>query len=750
MVATSRGEARQQGGSDDSDASDDERDNRASPKTGDDEHMNGGARVGRELLFWPIVREVDGKKENKHVRVCGDGDTSKRVAGDCTRVAFDPRDLAASDSKGGYRLLPDEELKRFYRPQKVKREAIFWPAVRTVDGEEEYKHVRVYDPPHARGGDCVGAQQLKECPCDQRSGEGKGRCSCYRACECDDCTRKSAGPCVCDNCALKPAHLRGDCTAQPAGDSAQVPFDNRDLIATDGRRDYRLLPDHEVLSLFFHDETTAKENDDEDHQWMSAEKGAAMKVNREVRAAHISDVIGVDLGQLQISQEAWGMMQEDKDVTTGRSGKYFGRKGEGVKGHEVKEVQDAVEVLKAAAADCEELKMANDPQTAAVIMPVGQQHDGYWTSDDMCAQLPAIIAMAELTSGPHRQGVFIFDNSTGHNPYDADALLAHNINLAPGGEKVALRVFEDVDGKKVYPTFQLGDTLLTDRKIFLPKTEEQKKNKKRKSGTALDKDKFPVGTKVVLRSPLLGLNKGGEQMLREMGLWRLRGEKRGLVKGCNKCKADNAAARQAIAAFNKGGEERERVLEQAWWEQQKFFHRGSRGSGRGCWKEAALNKVEQIFKEAGHVCIFLPKYHPELNAIERYWGSIKHVLRLHCEISLTHMLEILRGAMSGVPLDHIRAWSRVVWLYVEAYDDGLEGYLKDREAKEWHTHRQATRRGNAVVEATGGGESQAEEDKVVAKALAASQENRTFSVRRAKRALKKWKKCAMANVEEEK
>ncbi|CAM9423286.1 unnamed protein product [Pylaiella littoralis] len=124
-------------------------------------------------------------------------------------------------------------------------------------------------------------------------------------------------------------------------------------------------------------------------------------------------------------------------------------------------------------------------------MTVGKQHDGYWTSDRMCAQLPAAIAMFELSNGPHRQGVFIFDNSTGHNAYDDDALLAHKISLAPGGEKAALRVFEDDNGKTVHPTFQVGDTLLTDKKIFLPKTEAQKKMKGRKFGTGLDKKEVP-------------------------------------------------------------------------------------------------------------------------------------------------------------------------------------------------------------------------------------------------------------------
>eukprot|EP00903_Cladosiphon_okamuranus_P014705 g13627.t1 len=640
MMPTSRGALRQQGASGDSDVSDEEGGSRASSETGEVDQTNVPATKGREPLFWPAVREVDGNNDYKHVRVYGDGETSQRVAGDCTRVASDPRDLAASDSKGDNRLLPNEEVQAYYRPKKVKREELFWPAVRTVDGKEEYKHVRVHDPAHARGRDGVRVRRLRQCPCETR--RDKGRCSHFLACECDDCKRK------------------------PAVDCAQVAFYQRDLTATDGKGDYRLLPDHQVLSLYLHGETTAKENDGGDHQWVSTKKGAPMKVKGEGRAAHISDVIGVDLGQLQISKEAWCMMQEDKDADTGRSGKYFGRKeGEGVHGHEVKEVQDAVEVLKTAAADCAVLKT--------------------------------------------------------------------------------------------------GTTLGRQLKIFLPKTQAEKKQKGRKNGTTLDKKKFFVGTKVVAGSPLLGLNKGAEQMLREMALWRLDGErKNGLLQICNKCKANNAASRQAITAFNKGGEERERVLEQARREQQTSSTEGpttaggAAGTRQRCWAYRVfsdhLDKVEEIFKKAGHVYIFLPKYHPELNAIERYWGYIKHVIRLRCEYSLPHMLKILPGTMSGVPLGHIRAWSRVAWLYVEAYDDGLEDYLKDCDLKYWNTPREATKRGDPIVEAGGGGGSKQQQEAAVAKAMAASKENRTFSVHMAKWAFKKWKRKMrpMANAEEEK
>ena len=33
----------------------------------------------------------------------------------------------------------------------------------------------------------------------------------------------------------------------------------------------------------------------------------------------------------------------------------------------------------------------------------------------------------------------------------------------------------------------------------------------------------------------------------------------------------------------------------------------------------------------GHYCIFLPKYHPELNFIERYWSRVKWYARQKCD-----------------------------------------------------------------------------------------------------------------------
>ena len=41
------------------------------------------------------------------------------------------------------------------------------------------------------------------------------------------------------------------------------------------------------------------------------------------------------------------------------------------------------------------------------------------------------------------------------------------------------------------------------------------------------------------------------------------------------------------------------------------------------------DKIENIADEYGFVVIYLPKYSPDLNPVEKYWANIKNWLRLH-------------------------------------------------------------------------------------------------------------------------
>ena len=43
---------------------------------------------------------------------------------------------------------------------------------------------------------------------------------------------------------------------------------------------------------------------------------------------------------------------------------------------------------------------------------------------------------------------------------------------------------------------------------------------------------------------------------------------------------------------------------------------------------AQKSSVQQVIEDAGHLCVFLPKFHCELNFIEFFWGAVKRYIVL--------------------------------------------------------------------------------------------------------------------------
>ena len=69
--------------------------------------------------------------------------------------------------------------------------------------------------------------------------------------------------------------------------------------------------------------------------------------------------------------------------------------------------------------------------TSRTYFYAGTNREGYWTSKDMLKQLTEdAIPLFEILH-PDAQAVFIFDQSSNHNAYPRDALLAHNMSKAP-------------------------------------------------------------------------------------------------------------------------------------------------------------------------------------------------------------------------------------------------------------------------------------------------------------------------------
>ncbi|THU91024.1 hypothetical protein K435DRAFT_820976 [Dendrothele bispora CBS 962.96] len=74
--------------------------------------------------------------------------------------------------------------------------------------------------------------------------------------------------------------------------------------------------------------------------------------------------------------------------------------------------------------------------------------------------------------------------------------------------------------------------------------------------------------------------------------------------------------------------------------------------------QAQKSLVQETIKEAVHVCIFLPKFHCELNFIEFFWGASKKYLREHYVLASVSVLTI-------------RKWEHRMVRWMEAYQSGL-------------------------------------------------------------------------------
>ena len=81
--------------------------------------------------------------------------------------------------------------------------------------------------------------------------------------------------------------------------------------------------------------------------------------------------------------------------------------------------------------------------------------------------------------------------------------------------------------------------------------------------------------------------------------------------------------------------------------------------------------VQEVIESAGHLCIFLPKFHCELNFIEFFWGLVKKYLRDNCDYTFDTLKANMPKALESVRLNTIRRWEHRMYRWMEAYRSGL-------------------------------------------------------------------------------
>lgn len=101
--------------------------------------------------------------------------------------------------------------------------------------------------------------------------------------------------------------------------------------------------------------------------------------------------------------------------------------------------------------------------------------------------------------------------------------------------------------------------------------------------------------------------------------------------------------------------------------------------------------LQETCTTANHLCIFFPKFHPEFNWIERYWGAVKQITRRDCDYSFKSLQKRVPKALDEVPLSKMRKFARKSYRYMDAYreKDGVALSPKEAEwrVKKYKSHR---------------------------------------------------------------
>jgi hypothetical protein len=98
--------------------------------------------------------------------------------------------------------------------------------------------------------------------------------------------------------------------------------------------------------------------------------------------------------------------------------------------------------------------------------------------------------------------------------------------------------------------------------------------------------------------------------------------------------------------------------------------------------------LQEELEAAHQEVIFYPRFHCELNFIERYWCSTKHYTRENCSYTFQGLREILPSALASVPSATINRYYHHCMRTLEAYASGLDYGTQAFNNRVYKGHRQ--------------------------------------------------------------
>ena len=252
--------------------------------------------------------------------------------------------------------------------------------------------------------------------------------------------------------------------------------------------------------------------------------------------------------------------------------------------------------------------------------------DNYWTGDKMVEQTIKLALPIFHYAFPNCQALFAFDNASNHNSFASDALLVSRMNHNPGGKQALMR--EGFIHSKGRPQTMV----------------------------------FPANHPILA---LRGKAKGIEQVLWERGLWQERRSDGHLFllecpkgdgrAGCNLELEGGCCARTVLSQERDFQEQKGRLQEEL---------------------EASNQQV-----------IFYPKFHCELNFIERFWCAAKYYACENCSYSLNGLRALLPAALDSVTTPSIHRYFLGCMRVLGGYQRGLQYGTKEFHEAVYKSHR---------------------------------------------------------------
>ena len=103
--------------------------------------------------------------------------------------------------------------------------------------------------------------------------------------------------------------------------------------------------------------------------------------------------------------------------------------------------------------------------------------------------------------------------------------------------------------------------------------------------------------------------------------------------------------------------------------------------------------VDRFLSNIGHTCVFIPKFHCELNPIERVWAQSKRYTRAYCDYTIGSLRRSIPLGLKSVSKENIVNYVRHCRNYMFAYLEGsnvgkeLEEKIKFYKSVSYTSHR---------------------------------------------------------------